>query len=90
MQYLALIGIDILSTLWEGLVLKVLWGWFFVTIFGLPNITIATAVGISIVIGFLTNQYIQRDEEALVELAIYKLFNPLFALVMGFIAHQFV
>ena len=49
----------------NGFVLTKLWAWFIVP-FGLPELGLAQAIGIAMVIGFLTNQHIpdNKDEKA--------------------------
>lgn len=45
-----------LLSIWEGFVFMKMWAWFVVPIFGLPAITIPVAIGIALLIGFLTHQ----------------------------------
>ena len=47
----------VLSAIWKGYVLSVIWGWFAVPTFGLPPLSLVPAIGISYIIGFLTCQY---------------------------------
>jgi len=56
---LALLTIPLiaLSSLWRGYVLTVLWGWFIVPVFHLPALGIVVAIGIAMVVGFLTYQH---------------------------------
>lgn len=49
-----------LSACWSGYALSVLWSWFFVPTFSLPVISIPAAIGIAIVVGYMTKQ----DQEA--------------------------
>lgn len=54
----------VLSTIWRGYVLSVMWSWFIVTTFGARPIGIAAAAGISIIVTFLTASHrITQDEE---------------------------
>jgi hypothetical protein len=86
------LGITIPLVLLRGWVLSVLWGWFVVTIFHLPPLGIAQAIGISIVITtFFTTTAPNTDKkrdwwEPLIEGFI----APLMGLGMGFIVKQFV
>ena len=46
----------VLSYLINGYVLSMLWKWFIVTTFHLPVLNIPEAIGIAVVVGFLTKQ----------------------------------
>lgn len=52
--------ISILSSpfiyVWRGYVLTILWGWFIVPTFGIKAITIPQAIGLSLIVSFLTYQ----------------------------------
>ena len=50
------VGLFILGSILRGWVLSILWGWFVVPVFSLPNLTVVQAIGISLIIGFLTYQ----------------------------------
>lgn len=47
----------------NGFVLSKLWSWFVVTTFGMEPLTIVQALGVSIVIGFLTSKPVQDDDK---------------------------
>lgn len=79
----------ILSFVWSGLVLKVLWGWFFVPIFGLPNLNIPQALGIALVVSYLTHRYNEDNRKPAVVLA-YAFVIPAFALLVGWIYTWFM
>lgn len=49
--------------IWQGLVLKILWGWFMVPTFGLPSLDIPQALGLALVVTFLTHQTTKREDE---------------------------
>lgn len=52
-----LMGLSALSVIGGGYVLTVLWAWFVVPTFALPQITLAAAIGLAIVVGYMTHQY---------------------------------
>jgi hypothetical protein len=74
----------------QGFVLKVLWGWFLVKSLHAPNISVAAAIGISLVVGMLTIPYQRRSEEEYIEMMIHEAYNPILILVIGFIVHLFM
>lgn len=43
------------SCILNGAVLKLIWGWFMLPIFGLPTLSLTQAIGVSLVIGFMTH-----------------------------------
>lgn len=80
------------STVLRGYALSKLWEWFIVATFSLPSINIPTAIGISLIVSFLTAKvstrkddqtedfYVQLSKSTLVGLML-----PLIALFMGWI-----
>ena len=51
-----LFGVTALAAVLNGWVLSIIWKWFFVSTLNLPIISIPQAIGISLVVGFLTKQ----------------------------------
>lgn len=86
------------NLLWGGYVLTLLWQWFIVSQFsGVPRLSIAGAIGITIIMAALTHQRIHRlfnehedDGEILMEIWLDALFLPLVMLVCGAIVHMFM
>ena len=90
MTFLGMIGFMIIAYLLDGLALKLLWGWFMVPTFGLPVISLVQAIGIGIVISFLTQQHIPRDEEQQTEMMVFTVVVPVLAIIIGGVAHLFM
>lgn len=76
-------------------VLKTLWLWFAVPLFGLPQLTIAYALGLSLMITVVVptpprerqgKDYLEKISYAIGE----SIFGPLLILAIGFAAKQFV
>ena len=61
-----LIGIPvyILHLPWYGFVLSKLWGWFLVPVLGAPAIGIVGALGVALVIEYITDQDINQQSES--------------------------
>src|SRR5690606_38361726 len=94
---LAIPLVMIFSSVAYGFVLSVLWGWFIVPVFEIPDISILQAIGLSMVVGFLTYQHIESDKKSdrsLTESVIYMLMlaiiRPAIVLFIGYIVHLFV
>lgn len=85
-----LVGITAISALWGGIVLKALWAWFVVPTFGLPDLSLPIAIGVGLVVSFLTHQYVPTKDEDLPKVIVNDFLYPLIALVMGFVVHLFV
>ncbi len=91
---LAIVGImavmiAILS-IWRGFVLVKLWTWFVVPTFGLPALTMAPAIGFSLLVGFLVYQYSAADSAAETNnknVAFVGVIYPLIVLVIGYVVH---
>lgn len=78
--------------------LKTLWGWFIVTTFNLPALTMGTALGLDLVVSYLVSHLITKsdldkmqDEDAPIVLYSVRrsLFFAGFFLLMGYLVHNF-
>lgn len=90
--------LNILTTAYEGLVFKILWGWFISPTFGLPELSYWIALGIVLTIevatmktphvALLEYQLTRIKEQRLIELGLTKLLMSVMAativLVLGF------
>jgi hypothetical protein len=73
----------------RGFALSVLWGWF-LTPLGLPEIGLAHAIGIALVVAMLTSrQSDSEDKEKAFERLFQGFLVPLIALLFGWIIHAF-
>lgn len=84
-----------ISMLWSGYILIVLWDWFLVPL-KIMSLNMHSAVGISLIVMYLTWQSHPNKEENpdviefLITAAVYAVIKPLFVLVLGFAAHTFL
>ncbi|OGL32324.1 hypothetical protein A3F64_03165 [Candidatus Saccharibacteria bacterium RIFCSPHIGHO2_12_FULL_42_8] len=96
--YVGLIGALIgISSILNGWVLSILWGWFVVPTFDAPDISVVQAIGLALVVRFLTHSRSIEEsddsmskEEKLQKAAIVAIASPLFALFFGWIVHFFM
>lgn len=84
-----------LNAMWNGYVLTILWAWFVVPTFHLPQLAIAPAIGISMIVKYLTHQndFEKGDrewEDQVVRVLFYAAFYPLMVLGFGWIVHSFM
>ncbi len=84
-----------ISSLWKGYVLTCLWTWFIVSSFGLPELKLAPAIGLSLVVGSLTHQVGDAESdktptERFINACLANLLSPLIALIMGAIVASFM
>ena len=92
------VGGIILSSIWRGYVLSILWGWFVSPVFHIAQISIALAIGLSLVIGMFTYQSSSSESkdkkesagEAVLKALAVAFLSPLFVLALGAIIHAFV
>lgn len=97
---LAVVGFPallVLSSMWRGYVLSVLWGWFAVPYLGAPPIGVAAAIGISLLVGMLTNHRTGNEatkdgstSERLLSAMAIALIAPALTLLFGWIVTKFL
>lgn len=84
----------VLSSIFRGYVLKVVWGWFIVPTFHLVPLSIASALGISLLVGFLTQDAPDNEDKDFGEVfgkaLINSLASSLVVLTLGWVYHLFV
>ena len=86
----------VLSSLWNGYALSILWRWFMVPSLGLPPLSIGYAIGLSLVVGYLTQNTkpSKKDDrqyaEILIEGTVTAALKPAFALLFGFVVTAFL
>ena len=93
-----LVPLIALGSIVNGYVLKILWGLFIVPVFHLPTLTIAQAIGISIVVGMFTRRSSsskkdgsnENDKKKILTAFAEVFLMPFLALGIGWIVHQFV
>ncbi len=88
----------VLSVVANAYALSVLWGWFVVPLFALPALSIPVAMGLSVIVNFMTSHSTTESKtsdddepwETLLKAFIYVIFRPGFALLFGWIIHSFM
>lgn len=84
------------SSIWSGYALSVLWSWFIVATFEIRPLSIPAAIGIAMVVRYLTYQWNVKEPDyesstARTVTAILMAFSyPAFALAFGYIVHLFM
>lgn len=87
------------SIVLNGWALGILWGWFIVPMLGLPQISVAQAMGIAAIVRLLTYRHIrevvyvyeEKDEAiALAKEFVIVILQPFIILFLGYIIHFFV
>ncbi len=92
MGYIVLIA-AIGSLLWHAVVFGILWRWFFVPIFNLPNLGFAEAVGIVSIVALFSHGALKKEEEeekATMSRIQQAFLMPLVCLAVGAIARLFI
>jgi len=86
-----LVGITFAAAVWGGIVLRMLWAWFIVPTFGLPSLSIPVAIGIGLMMTFLTYKYFPKEEGKDIYISVVSEFLvPFLALVLGWMVHLFM
>lgn len=93
--FIGAIVVLILSSLWYGYVLSVMWGWFVAKALHLPSISVPLAIGLSSVVSMFrsysdTKHKDSAPQEVFTRAAAYSFFAPIFVLLFGYIIHLFV
>ncbi|MCX6736054.1 MAG: hypothetical protein NTZ13_03135 [Candidatus Parcubacteria bacterium] len=82
----------VVSGVINGFVLLTLWGWLIVPVFHLAPITLVPAIGICLIVSYLTHQYIpDNSDKSFRDLIIESFARPLgeatAVLLIGFVLH---
>jgi len=86
----------VFSSIFNGYALSVLWGWFVVPTLGAPALHIVPAIGVAMVVSYLTYQThnCQKEKksfgETIAEGTAMAILKPSFALFFGWIVHLFM
>lgn len=92
MKLIGIIAIGLLSGVLSGYVLSVLWGWFISPVFGLPELSIMQALGLALIVTFLTGESSPKGEDtrSTGEIMIAVFLRLLFTLAIGFVFTLFI
>jgi len=84
------------TVLMNGWALATLWRWFMVSAFHLPLLTIPAAIGVSLVVTYMTHQHskTKTDDDSwgqtMLKGFLIGTFKPLFALAFGWVIVRFL
>jgi Na+(H+)/acetate symporter ActP len=89
------VAIVLFSTIANGWVLSILWEWFIVPVFGLPSLSVPTAIGIAIITSMLTSKiaYKDKDKQEMMDnvaALVGVLLSPFITLLFGYIVHLYM
>ena len=91
LKFLGAITAIVILTLLRGLVIVKLWAWFLVTTFALPVLNIPQAIGVGLVMSFLTiHEHPEPDETGVGYVIMRGCAYSLLSLFMGWIVHLFM
>lgn len=84
-----------LGVIWRGYAFSVLWGWFVMPYFGVAALSIPVAIGLTMVVSFLTYQFTHTEDnrssrEKIIEGITIGLLHPAFALLFGWVVTLFL
>jgi|WetSurSiteA1Bulk_404760.scaffolds.fasta_scaffold00214_26 hypothetical protein len=85
---ISLILIPIIAV-YQAWVLTILWGWFIVSTFHLPELSIPAAIGLTLIIGMFKTYKTSKEKVELSD-AIAALLVPLIILFFGWLVHLFM
>jgi len=88
---LGLVGVIAVLAVLNGWVVSVLWGWFIVPLFSLPTLSIVQAIGLGMVVSYMTQPINFDQEEGELTKKILTIFlRPPFVVGIGYIVLQFM
>lgn len=92
MKFIGGLVVLVAAVVFSGYALSILWGWFIVALFGLPALGISQAMGVSLVVSYMTHQVPPKTEKerSFGEEMLLAILKPLFALGVGWIILQFI
>jgi hypothetical protein len=89
-----LVVFGFIGAVWGAFVLCKLWEWFIVEQFGIAQIGITTAIGLSLIVSYLTHLNTGNDDkepcEKLIEVVVVVLLKPAYTLLFGWIVTLFM
>jgi hypothetical protein len=94
--FLSFVFVCIWSSLLNGWAFTKLWSWFIVPVFSAPQLSIPAAIGLYLVVSFLTHQYIKDDDKdkdfflKIGEAFVISTYRPLVALSFGYIVKMWM
>lgn len=88
----------VIASILNGWALSILWAWFIVPVFGLPALSIVQAIGLAMVVSFLTRRIAikkEDDEEEgawliIAKALLYAIISPLLTVFVGYIVTLFL
>lgn len=84
-----------LGVMWSGFALSKLWAWFLVPALGVPQLSIPAAIGLALVVSYMTYQNTNADEdkdttERVINAALMLALKPAIALGLGWVVAQWM
>lgn len=81
----------VVASVWRGYIFATIWGWFFVTKFGFPPISVPLAVGVGLAISlFQGRSNTKEDWSALGDASFKAMLYPLFVLCFAWFVKLFM
>ena len=92
----SILTVIVLGCIFNGYAVSVLWQWFVVPVFQAPALTIPTAMGIALLVGYLTYQEVNSSSDnkepwaIIAEFTARVIVKPTVALLVGWIITLFL
>ena len=82
------------GVIWSGYVFSIMWAWFIVSIFNAPVLSINSAIGLSLVVSYLTYRVDNKEDKRTVvekfgSMVVNAAMKPLVFLAFGYIVRLF-
>jgi hypothetical protein len=90
MKYTGILAAAVLSAMFSGYALSVLWAWFIMPQFGLSALSVSNAIGLSMTVRYLTHQDSTTENRGYVEGFALAFMQPALVLFFGWIVTFFL
>lgn len=84
------LGAGVAVAIFNGFVLSVTWGWFVEPLFPVPDLVLMEAMGLALVVNYLTVSPSRSDERAVPLIVFTSLVRSVLALALGFVFTLFL
>lgn len=91
MSIILLIAVAPFTMVVSGYVLSILWGWFVAPLFGVPELGVINAIGLAIIIAYMTRgeSSVEKNEDIIIKI-VNAFLKPSFALLIGWLVTLFM
>jgi hypothetical protein len=88
--FVGILALVALSAIVNGWILGILWAWFIIPVFALPALNIPQAIGLGMVVSYITFHYTKDEDTGWSRVVLTLIMRPIVALGIGYIVTLFM